>query len=791
MNKGEDRMKKGFKKGILLLLATVFFAAMLTACGKEKIDMNRFEVKLKYGYGDALRLDSYAPFYIDVTNYGKDFSGTVQLIIPNTNGNILYEKEISIPSGATKSVTMTGEIVNTIHNVNIRLGKDRDHIIWKKLFLVDVVSENEDINIGILSDDYTALGYMDRRTFPLYPSYKTRIFELNADTFPDDAHALDMLDMIVVSDFSTDILTDNQISALRLWNSEGGVLIVGTGSTYNKTLSKLNHDFFDAEPGELKKYSTKFGLSLRQELSTLPQEIYENQSPYGNVEYESAYDEIFQNEQALLEEEYLEKFLEYYDHTYEDYCNDTEGDIKDEFYWYCFEEFFYEFYLYGMYLEEFENETKKQEELPYVEADVLELTVNSVVIYPNFEAEIENRSETFPLGYTLPMGSGYVFLATVDFTKNPLSRYEGNEDMFMYIAQDILGGTEILSGSNGEVYADNLARNLVNMTKGAQVPPSLVYIILFLAYLIAIIVCYVVFSKKRKTTRLWIVYPIMSLAFAILIYCVGFSTRLLRPYINVVSVIELQDTVASRTSVMGIIVPNDNRYEVSLSKDYAISNNVREDYYYYWDEADCDYDKYTSSFASGLDDNRILIENEGALSCRNILLKNSYRTDQSVEIKHTGSDVYEVTNHYGCDLEAAYIYADGKLFYIGELENGETCIATEYESMPIYRILDKVEEKYGGDHLLGMFSGLAIGSLSPQYNAYQRGMQGIAAGEKYIRMADSLCYSRYSTDLQNSAQRVFVAIPSKTEKGIYQENSKYRENCAEVICMMQDNSITK
>ena len=39
--------------------------------------------------------------------------------------------------------------------------------------------------------------------------------------------------------------------------------------------------------------------------------------------------------------------------------------------------------------------------------------------------------------------------------------------------------------------------------------------------------------------------------------------------------------------------------------------------------------------------------------------------------------------------------------------------------------------------------------------------------------------------------RVFAAVPAKTEKGIYQETSKYRENCAEVICMVQDNAITK
>ncbi|MBR4966412.1 MAG: hypothetical protein IKY53_07945, partial [Lachnospiraceae bacterium] len=137
-------MKTRVRKSILLMLTTLLFAVLLTACGKEKIDMDRFEVKLKYGYGDTLRMSCYAPFYIDVTNHGKDFSGTVQLIIPTSSGNTLYEKEISIPAGATKSVTVVGEVTQAIHNVNIRIGEDTEHVVWKKLFLVDVVEENED-----------------------------------------------------------------------------------------------------------------------------------------------------------------------------------------------------------------------------------------------------------------------------------------------------------------------------------------------------------------------------------------------------------------------------------------------------------------------------------------------------------------------------------------------------------------------------------------------------------------------------------------------------------------------
>ena len=81
MKRGEDEMKTNMKKSILILLVTLLFAVMLSACGKDKIDMERFEVNLKYGYGNSLRMGSYAPFYIDVTNHGKDFGGTIQLMI--------------------------------------------------------------------------------------------------------------------------------------------------------------------------------------------------------------------------------------------------------------------------------------------------------------------------------------------------------------------------------------------------------------------------------------------------------------------------------------------------------------------------------------------------------------------------------------------------------------------------------------------------------------------------------------------------------------------------------------
>ncbi len=775
MNKRGNRKQSVFT---VLLLGCLFCTALLLGgCGKSDLDMDRFDVELKYGYDNTVQVERFVPFQIQVTNNGKDFQGVVQLIIPDQYGNTMYEKELSIQAGTSKTITLTGEVANNIHNVNVRIADNKNRVVWKELFQIMVVTRKEQIYIGVLSDDFSALSYMDQRSLMNYDDMTTGIFELKADSFPDDANALDMLDAIVISDFSTDILSDNQIVALRSWINDGGTLIVGTGSTYNKTLSKLNHDFFEVTPGGLTAQSTEFGNSALGNL----QQQFEYESALSYPDENQEYIEWFEKNFALdyFEQLYLADFLYYYAITEEDWEDEAlrEDFLLAEFYMFCFYEYYYDFYLY----QEWEPE--------YVTVDVLTLEGPATDTTDILYGAKQDSNELFELGYITQMGEGSIFLATVDFTKNPLPQYTWNSMFFVNVLEQAMG--ERCSQDYHYYYDSDYHswfRETTYSTGIPQMPFVLIYAILLVVYFAMIFALYFIMRKKGKTAKLWVIYPIVAGGMALLIYCAGFSTRMFRPAVNVTSILHLQETQVSKTSIMTVTVPKNKEYDVSVAKNYNVK--MLQDGYFWgdWTEgADCDYDAYTSAYRTSLDSNDVAIVSPEALGKRDFLLQTSYARDsKTVELKRTGVDTFEVTNAYGCDLEAAYIYdaASEKLFYIGDIRDGETKQIKGGVITYNYRVLEDVQDYYFEESGTAILTGVLFGNLSPAFENYQMNCISLIMSDEYrYRQADAFESLHPDEDYKKA---YFAACPVKREKGIYQSGTDYRERCAETVCVIVD-----
>ena len=61
-------MKKGMKKKLLAVVLLGILMLGLLACEDGQVDSNRFDVKLKSGYGNSVEIGSYAPFYVFGSN---------------------------------------------------------------------------------------------------------------------------------------------------------------------------------------------------------------------------------------------------------------------------------------------------------------------------------------------------------------------------------------------------------------------------------------------------------------------------------------------------------------------------------------------------------------------------------------------------------------------------------------------------------------------------------------------------------------------------------------------------
>ena len=793
MIKGEEmeKMKKKRAKmlkclAVICLLGLLLMSAV--ACQNSTYDEDRFSVNLGYGYGNNLEINAYAPFYVDVTNLGGNFEGAVQIIVPGRdNNNIMYEKEISIQQGATKRVEMVAFVEILTRQVNVRIVNSNGKVIWEKLQNCSTLSDLRKVNVGILSDDYSALGYMDHQPFTSYSSLTTQIYELNADTLQTDWHAFDMLDVIVISDFSTDLLSDAQINALSLWVNDGGLLMVGTGSTANKTLANLNSNLFNVTTQGLKTYNTKFGLSIADYDYGYVQNNY--YSPYDDYDYTLAFEENYDEMREYLEEEYLDDFCN--DYGYSSDTDTWDSYMEDDFYYFCFYEFYdtYLEYLAGSGSDAGSEVSKYS----YVKADILQMSLaedadSAVTFYGE-----EESGRSYDLAYAVTRGDGYILLCGADFTKTPLSNYDGNDEMFIHFVESLIGqkcyddsqsysdysygyySSYGYSSNDISYYQDDILEGI----DSATVPPTLIYIGILFLYTVAILVLYLVMRSKKKTMKLWVIYPVMAMGVAILIYCIGFSTRIHRPIMNAVTLLQPNGTAVNQVTYASVTVPRNKEYTIGFNPEQGVEY-ITDDSYYYFDEEEIDLSEYSVGYKYGYESTDISVGNLEAMGSahfkmlavntdnRNVNLQPSNAKSPYILLNTTGEPNVTVTNEFGCKLEHAGIIIDGVLYYIGDMENGESVDGSDMEKEPIgYDIYsDGLGSGMMKDESSKSWLGFVFGSINGSYDEY-------------------LCRLRVLNSISDYCDRnkvvIFVAFPTEEVATELQGNTNYNERRTEVI----------
>ena len=243
----------------VILLAIISLLPANKVFAKPQLDFNS---AVSYGYNQPLLVGDSAPFTIKITNNNSsNFEGFLQVIVPGySNNNTLYEEKITLGPNETKSVNMVIGIPVNTDFINIRMANKKGKVVWSELTKISCAHTKTDIRVGVLTDDFSALSYIDRTHFLSDDTRYLSLIELNLDTFPTDYYALESFDCILITDFPTDLLTKEQIDALRLWIQKGGFLIIGTGSTASKTLSGLKGTITNVNVSSTVNRSTTLGL---------------------------------------------------------------------------------------------------------------------------------------------------------------------------------------------------------------------------------------------------------------------------------------------------------------------------------------------------------------------------------------------------------------------------------------------------------------------------------------------------------------------------------------------------
>lgn len=221
--------------------------------------------------GDVRMLKQEGDRYVmqvTVENSGEDFTGTVQVIFGAGYDNCAYNTEIVLPEQGKKQFTITvperaADTVYGICQLNFLDGKGTvEQSISMKDVFSDVLSG---IPVGILSDHYSDLSFMDAGGEPFYIrgiNYPMELVELDNDNLTG---YLDGLYFLIIDRFNTSALSGENIQAIQDWVRGGGWLIIGTGEYAEQTLSGFDEDFLNvevinvSEPGEENLATTNAG----------------------------------------------------------------------------------------------------------------------------------------------------------------------------------------------------------------------------------------------------------------------------------------------------------------------------------------------------------------------------------------------------------------------------------------------------------------------------------------------------------------------------------------------------
>ncbi|MGN0292550.1 MAG: hypothetical protein ACI4D3_00940 [Lachnospiraceae bacterium] len=219
------------------------------------ISTDDFEIQVVCGLNGNFRSGASIPVTIYIESLKKDFEGTVRMIVPGDSDYgtdaVAYEKEVLLSAGVQKVVTMSVYSSSSMSAFKFQLEDESGDILVDKNVTMKSQS-GEQVLVGVLSDDYTALNYFDGLPFSLDSGAATnvRLVELDVDIFPEQASGIEALGYLIINSYDTSVLSDAQYNAIKGWVEQGGVLIIGTGSDYSRTLSVFQDDFLEGSVGD-------------------------------------------------------------------------------------------------------------------------------------------------------------------------------------------------------------------------------------------------------------------------------------------------------------------------------------------------------------------------------------------------------------------------------------------------------------------------------------------------------------------------------------------------------------
>lgn len=190
-----------------------------------------------YGYGGMAKGSRYVPVRISLVNQeDQAFEGNLQILSMETDHVIYsYNYPVTLAGAEEKKESFNIPLGTRADQLYVILKDQSGREVMRKRLKLNISLDAAELLIGILSDTPEQLTYLDGVGIN-YSMVRTRTAELSTDLMPEEETGLDLLDVILITNYDAGDLSAAQKSAVMGWVRKGGVLLLGTGNRVHDVL---------------------------------------------------------------------------------------------------------------------------------------------------------------------------------------------------------------------------------------------------------------------------------------------------------------------------------------------------------------------------------------------------------------------------------------------------------------------------------------------------------------------------------------------------------------------------
>lgn len=241
---------------IIKSMATIFFLIFFSFNSTKVYAENSIKVNLKVGYDSAYKIGYTAPINIEIENKLKDINGEIQIEMINYSGNItLYSTMVNIPVNSTRNYRIEAPIMQYMSTLKVNI-LDGKNVVYSEKLPINLAASGDSFLIGILSDDFDSINYINQVLLKNNSQYSARSTKLDEKIFSENEDSLEVFNVIIINNYDTSKLSTKQYASMKKWVKNGGMLLIGTGPSYNKTLSLFKDDFISGKIGNEEDINT-------------------------------------------------------------------------------------------------------------------------------------------------------------------------------------------------------------------------------------------------------------------------------------------------------------------------------------------------------------------------------------------------------------------------------------------------------------------------------------------------------------------------------------------------------